>query len=80
MYYVYLIRSINNPQQRYVGYTVDIVQRLKQHNSGEVNSTFHDKPWQLVTCIAFSSASKAIAFEKYIKIGSGHAFAKKRLW
>ncbi len=30
--------------------------------------------------IAFSSTVKAQAFERYLKQGSGHAFANKRLW
>lgn len=30
--------------------------------------------------LAFDTENKAKAFEKYIKIGSGYAFAKKRFW
>jgi hypothetical protein len=30
--------------------------------------------------VAFESQEKAIDFEKYIKVGSGSAFAKKRFW
>jgi hypothetical protein len=33
-----------------------------------------------VTYIAFSDEQKARMFELYLKSGSGHAFAKKRLW
>lgn len=80
MYYVYLLQSKNDPNQKYVGYTTNIIQRLKQHNSGNVSSTTQNKPWKLITYIAFSCAEQAIAFEKYIKVGSGHAFAKRRLW
>jgi len=35
---------------------------------------------RLATYIAFSNRMKAEAFERYLKSGSGHAFAKKRLW
>ena len=35
--------------------------------------------WRLKTYIAFSDEAQAIAFEKYLKSGSGRAFAKKRL-
>jgi putative endonuclease len=38
------------------------------------------KPWKLVAYVAFSNEEKALAFEKYIKSGSGRAFAEKRLW
>ena len=37
------------------------------------------RPWRLKTYIAFSDEAQAIAFEKYLKSGSGRAFAKKRL-
>jgi len=37
-------------------------------------------PWRLVTYVAFSDERKAETFERYLKSGSGHAFASKRLW
>jgi hypothetical protein len=38
------------------------------------------RPWRLQSYLAFSSKLQALAFERYIKSGSGHAFANKRLW
>ncbi len=80
MYYVYLLRSINNPEKTYVGFTTDVQQRLETHNSGGSVYTKTDRPWKLITYLAFAEQDKATAFEKYIKVGSGYAFAKKRLW
>jgi putative endonuclease len=80
MFYVYFLRSTKNLSKTYVGYTTDLIQRLETHNSGGSIYTEQDRPWKLVVYIAFDSEEKAIAFEKYIKIGSGYAFAKKRLW
>jgi predicted GIY-YIG superfamily endonuclease len=80
MYYVYLIKSVSFPDQTYVGYTADLDERLQKHNQ---HSSLHTKkyaPWILVSYIAFDSKQKALDFEKYIKVGSGYAFAKKRLW
>ncbi len=37
------------------------------------------RPWRLKTYIAFNDVKQAFAFEKYLKSGSGRAFAKKRL-
>jgi len=34
----------------------------------------------LVTYVAFSTRIKASEFERYLKSGSGHTFANKRLW
>jgi predicted GIY-YIG superfamily endonuclease len=79
MYYVYLLKSVQS-SKTYVGYTTDINQRLATHNSGGSVYTKDDRPWKLVMYLAFESEQKALAFEKYIKIGSGHAFAKKRFW
>ena len=80
MYYVYLLRSLNNSSQTYIGYTTDIVQRLETHNSGGSSHTSKHRPWKIVMYLAFESEEKALEFEKYIKVGSGYAFAKKRLW
>ena len=35
---------------------------------------------RLVTCLAVSNRTKAEAFERHVKSGSGHAFARRRLW
>jgi len=80
MYYVYLLRSIPNPKKTYIGFTEDLKTRLKSHNHGKSHHTAKHKPWSLITYLAFSEKSKAVEFETYLKSGSGHAFANKRLW
>ncbi len=80
MYYVYLIESIKNHKQTYIGYTNNLEQRLEKHNTGASKYTSDDRPWRLVTYICFSNQSKALKFEKFLKVGSGYAFAKLRLW
>jgi putative endonuclease len=80
MQHVYLIESIHSPAERYVGVTHDLKLRLAQHNNGELPYTAEFRPWRLVTYVAFNSQRKAEALEKYLKSGSGHAFARKHLW
>ncbi len=80
MHYVYLIESLSRPDQRYVGTTHDLRERLKEHNAGRSTHTSKFLPWRIVTYLAFSNEAKAETFERYLKSGSGHAFAKKRLW
>ena len=80
MHYVYLLRSLKNPSKTYIGSTTDLNQRLETHNSGGSIHTQKDRPWELVMYLAFTSEEKAREFERYIKVGSGHAFAKKRFW
>ena len=79
MWYVYIIRSINFPEQEYIGATADLKRRLPEHNAGKSAHTAKFKPWELVWYCAFSDKYKALAFEKYLKSHSGRAFAKKRL-
>jgi predicted GIY-YIG superfamily endonuclease len=80
MHYVYLLQSMADPSQRYVGVTGDLKTRLAEHNAGKSGHTSKHVPWRLVTYVAFSDRQQALAFERYLKSGSGHAFARKRLW
>ena len=80
MNYVYLLRSIPNPDQTYIGFTEDLKIRLAAHNHGQSPHTAKFKPWELIIYLAFKDKSTALAFEKYLKSHSGKAFAKKRLW
>ena len=80
VYYVYLIESLSAPGERYVGLTADLKQRLREHNQGKSSHTAKFSPWKLISYIAFADRAKAETFERYLKSGSGHAFAKKRLW
>jgi putative endonuclease len=76
MWYVYIIRSVNFPEQEYVGATAGLKRRLPEHNAGKSSHTPKFKPWRLVWCCAFPDKYKALAFEKYPKSHSGRAFAK----
>ena len=78
MKYVYILEN-HNSEHFYVGITDDLRARLKKHNAGEVTHTSKYGPGKIRTYVAFSDEKRAIAFEKYLKSGSGRAFAKKRL-
>jgi putative endonuclease len=80
LFYVYLLESIGQPGQRYVGVTGDLKARLAAHNAGRSQHTSKYAPWRVATCLAFSEDRRARAFERYLKSGSGHAFVQKRLW
>ena len=79
MHYVYLIESAGAPSHRYVGVTTDLKRRLRDHDAGKSPHTSKYRPWRLATYVAFSDQAKAESFERYLKSGSGHAFANKRL-
>ncbi len=76
--YVYILESLDS-RHFYIGITDDLRARLAKHNAGEVPHTSKYGPWRIRTYVAFSDDKLAIAFEKYLKSGSGRAFAKKRL-
>ena len=80
MKYVYFLRSVAHPDKRYVGKTSDLWARLKNHNAGKSPHTSKHRPWELVVAIRFEEDGKAEAFERYLKGGSGHAFAKRHFW
>lgn len=66
MFYVYMIKSINNDWY-YVGSTKDIKARLGKHNSGGVTSTKMRRPYLLVYSESFSTIDGARRREKRIK-------------
>jgi putative endonuclease len=80
MKHVYLLQSISHPEQRYVGLTSDLDKRLAVHNAGQSPHTAKFRPWKIVTYHAFIDEAKAADFEKYLKSGSGRAFANNRFW
>jgi predicted GIY-YIG superfamily endonuclease len=80
MHYVYLLQSEIAGNQRYVGITSDLKKRLQDHNTGKSAHTSKYLPWRVVTYVAFVDGRKAELFERYLKSGSAHAFARKRLW
>ena len=77
--YVYILESLAVAEHFYTGITEDLDARLAKHNSGAVSHTSKFRPWRIKTYIAFTDEARAIALEKYLKSGSGRAFAKTRL-
>jgi predicted GIY-YIG superfamily endonuclease len=78
MKYVYILQSLDG-LHFYTGLTDDLEARLPKHNSGAVTHTSKFRPWRIQSYLAFTDETRAIAFEKYLKSGSGRAFAKARL-
>jgi putative endonuclease len=77
---VYLLQSLQDPARRYVGSTDDLERRLAEHNAGASPHTAKHRPWEVVASVSFADDSKAEAFERYLKQGSGHAFARRHFW
>lgn len=74
---VYIIRSDWDPSKYYTGITNDVQERLYWHNNSSRGHTLDNRPWSLVVTIEFGTEKAAVRFEKYLKGGSGRAFAKR---
>ena len=74
---VYIIRSDVDPSRHYVGITNDLCARLEWHNHGPSGHTKGHRPWSVVVAIEFADEPTAVRFERYLKSGSGRAFAKR---
>jgi putative endonuclease len=75
--FVYVLRNTETWPRYYVGVTDDVARRLTDHNDGRCSHTAKYRPWQPHVVIEFSTEGAAIAFERYLKSGSGRAFAKR---
>ncbi|HEY6069798.1 MAG TPA: GIY-YIG nuclease family protein [Chthoniobacterales bacterium] len=75
--YAYILVSRNDDAIHYTGTTSHLRQRLREHNRGKVPNSSSHRPWRIETVIAFKSETKARAFEKYLKSGSGREFARR---
>jgi predicted GIY-YIG superfamily endonuclease len=75
--YVYLLQSLRHPDRRYIGISNDPGRRLAEHNAGKSPHTAKYVSWKTVVVIGFDEDERAFQFERYLKTGSGRAFANK---
>jgi putative endonuclease len=73
---VYIIRNDRDRSRHYTGITNDLSRRLERHNYGR-HGHVASNPWSLVVSLEFPNEVEARRFEKYLKSGSGRAFAKR---
>ena len=76
---VYILRSRTDPTRYYTGVTADLRARLDDHNAGRSPHTALARPWAVDVVVTFADERRALAFERYLKSGSGRAFAQQYL-
>ena len=76
MFYVYIIKSLKNPNKSYIGFTKDLKKRLESHNAQKSLFSRKYAPWELESCIEFKSEEKARSFERYLKAARTCIFRK----
>jgi putative endonuclease len=77
--FVYILKNAAQPPKYYTGITADVALRLVTHNDGRCLHTASGRPWQGDVVIEFADERRAVAFERYLKSGSGCAFANRHL-
>lgn len=79
MYYVYVLQS-KQDDNLYIGFTSDLKQRIKEHESGKNFSTKSRRPFRLVFYEALLTKEEALERERFYKTGRGHEVLYKILF
>ena len=66
-FYVYMLKSIEKKPVTYVGYTVNLKERISLHNKGKGAKFTRGRKWKLIYKEKYASKNKAILREYYIK-------------
>ena len=78
MFYTYILKS-KKDGLHYTGFTKNLKLRFEQHNKGQVESTKHRQPLELIYYEACLNQEDATRREKYLKTHYGKMYLKKRL-
>ena len=62
-----MLRSVEKKPVTYVGYTINLVNRISLHNKGKGAKFTRGRKWKLIYKEKHSSKNKAILREYYIK-------------
>ena len=67
-FYVYMLLSIDRFKNKtYVGYTKDLIDRLKQHNNNKGAKSTKGYKWKIIFKKKFLSKSEALSYEYRLK-------------
>ena len=77
--FVYVLKNDAVPPRYYTGLTSNVATRYAEHNGGNSIHTAKYRPWSIDLIIEFADERRAVAFERYLKSGSGVSFARRHL-
>ena len=67
-HYVYILKTLKEYKNRsYVGYSTNVSERLKKHNSSKGAKATRGYKWKIIYKRTFRSKSKALSFEYTLK-------------
>lgn len=78
MFYTYVLKSKLDGKYN-IGYSADLLRRIKEHANGDVDATRKRRPLSLVYYEACLTEENATKREKYFKTGFGRRFLADRL-
>ena len=79
MFFVYLIKS-KKDNSIYIGYTNDLLRRMKEHNNGKSKYTNNKHPYELIYYESYKSISDARYRENNLKrFAQAYSQLKKRI-
>ena len=79
MFWVYVLQN-QTDESLYIGYSKNLKERLKQHNSGNgARTTSLKENWKLIYCEGYINKFDALGREKFLKGGSGRKYLQKQL-
>ncbi|HEX6976455.1 MAG TPA: GIY-YIG nuclease family protein [Vicinamibacterales bacterium] len=77
--FVYVLKNGDSPPRFYTGVAADVRRRCAEHNAGHCVHTMNYRPWWVDVVIGFADENRAVAFERFLKSGSGVVFAERHL-
>jgi len=78
-YHTYILFS-PSLQKHYVGSTGNLVNRLRDHNTGRSRYTAKGKPWNLVYSKEFQNHTEALQLENKIKRRGASRYLEDQGW
>jgi len=75
-FYVYIIKS-KKDESFYIGYTQNLINRLKEHNEGSSRYTSGKRPWVIVYSEELCSKREALKRERFLKKQRNREFYKR---
>ena len=78
MFYIYVLES-KKDKRYYIGFTIDLKKRFKEHILGKVKATFYRRPLGLVYYECYKNRKIAQKRERQLKSGKAHIALVKRL-
>ena len=77
-YWVYILRSLKDGK-KYTGYSKNLPSRFEAHQKGEVQSTKHRRPFELIYFEGCLNQQDALKSVKFLKTHYGKLFLGNRL-